>query len=83
MKKILLSFLLLIILSTLLSAQTYHWKKGTTFLSFLRQHGISQKLYYNLDHQDKELFAEIRAGQKYSIEKTETVQKILIPVTDE
>jgi murein DD-endopeptidase MepM/ murein hydrolase activator NlpD len=79
MKKILLSFLLLTLLSTLLSAKTYHWKKGTTFLSFLRNNGISQKLYYNLDNEDKELLDEIRSGQRYFITKG----KIVIPVTDE
>ncbi|SFV57736.1 Membrane proteins related to metalloendopeptidases [hydrothermal vent metagenome] len=79
MKKILYSFILLAMLSTLLSAKTYHWKKGTTFLSFLRNNGIPQKLYYNLDSDDKELIAEIRSGQKYSIKKN----RILIPITDE
>ncbi len=76
MRKILLSFLLL---STLLSAKTYHWKKGTTFLSFLKKNNIPQKLYYNLDSDDKELMAEIQAGQKY----TKVKNKIIIPVTDE
>ncbi len=76
MKKTLLSFLLL---STLLSAKTYHWEKGTTFLAFLKKNHIPQKLYYNLDSDDKELMAEIQAGQKYTMDK----KKILIPVTDE
>jgi murein DD-endopeptidase MepM/ murein hydrolase activator NlpD len=79
MKKILLSFIILTILPTLLLSKTYHWKKGLTFLSFLRNHGISQKLYYDLDDEDKELIAEIATGQKYSIRKN----KILIPITDE
>ena len=79
MKKIILSFLLLLTLSTLLSAKTYHWKKGLTFLSFLRNNGIPQKLYYDLDSEDKELLAEIRTGQIYSIKR----DKILIPITEE
>lgn len=79
MKKILLSFILLATLSTLLSAKTYHWKKGLTFLSFLRSHGIPQKLYYDLDDEDKELLAEIATGQKYYVKRN----KILIPITDE
>ena len=79
MKKIILSFLLLLTLSTLLSAKTYHWKNGLTFLSFLRNNGISQKLYYDLDPEDKELLAEIGTGQRYTIEKN----KILIPITEE
>ncbi len=83
MRKILLSFIILLSLSTFLSAKTYHWKKGTTFLSFLRNHGISQKLYYDLDNDDKELLAEIRAGQSYSIKKGKRQTTILIPTTDE
>ena len=79
MKKTLLYLLLLTTLSTLLSARTYHWKKGTTFLSFLRNNGVPQKLYYDLDNQDKELLAEIQSGQKYFITKS----KIIIPITDE
>jgi len=83
MRKILLSFIILFTLSTLLSAKTYHWKKGTTFLSFLRNNGIPQKLYYDLDNEDKELLAEIRAGQSYSIKKGRRQTTILIPATDE
>jgi len=85
MRKLLLSFILLTTLSSaLLSAKTYHWKKGATFLSFLRDNGIPQKLYYRLDNQDKELLAEIRSGQEYYKEKGKRhTTKILIPVTDE
>jgi murein DD-endopeptidase MepM/ murein hydrolase activator NlpD len=79
MKKIFLSFLLLTTLPTLLSSKTYHWKKGVTFLSFLRSNAISERLYYDLDHEDKELLAEIRAGQPYTING----KKITIPITDE
>jgi murein DD-endopeptidase MepM/ murein hydrolase activator NlpD len=79
MKKILLSFLILATLSSLLSAKTYRWRKGTTFLSFLRNNGIPQKLYYDLDSDDKELLAEIRTGQRYTKRKG----YIIIPITDE
>jgi len=83
MKKFLLFFIILLTPSSFLSAKIYHWKKGTTFLSFLRNHGISQKLYYDLDDDDKELLAEIRARQSYSIKKSKRQTTILIPVTDE
>jgi murein DD-endopeptidase MepM/ murein hydrolase activator NlpD len=83
MRKILLSFIILLSVSNFLSAKTYHWRKGTTFLSFLRNHGISQKVYYDLDSDDKELLAEIRAGQSYTIKKGKRGTTILIPVTDE
>jgi len=84
MKKLLLSLLLLFSFDTLcLNAKTYRWEHGETFLSFLRKHKIPQKLYYQLDSDDKELLAEIRAGQKYSIKKQEKKTIIEIPVTDE
>jgi len=84
MKKLLLSLLLLFSFDTLcLSAKTYRWEHKETFLSFLKRHGISQKLYYKLDSDDKELLAEIRAGQKYSITKRKKRTIIEIPVTDE
>jgi len=49
----------------------------------LRKHGISQKLYYKLDSDDKELLAEIRAGQRYTIDRYKKRTTIKIPVTDE
>ena len=76
-------FIMLLALSTGLFSKTYHWKKGTSFLSFLKEHGISQKLYYQLDNQDKELLEEIRSGQSYTITKNKKYKTILIPVTDE
>ena len=85
MKKFLLYFLLLALFSPLVMAKTYHWKKGTTFLSFLHKNGIPQKLYYNLDAHDKELMAEIKAKQKYSMLKNRKgqIEEILIPITQE
>ncbi len=64
-------------------AKSYRWRHGETFLSFLRKHGISQKLYYKLDSDDKELLAEIRAGQRYTIDRYKKRTTIKIPVTDE
>jgi len=84
MRKILLTLLLLFSFDTLyLNAKSYRWEHGETFLSFLRKHKIPQKLYYQLDSDDKELLAEIRAGQKYSITKQKKKTIIEIPVTDE
>ena len=80
MKKFFLIFSILGLFSTSIYAQTLKWKKGVTLLSFLKKQNLSQKLYYDLDHEDKELMEEIRAGQKYFIEKDKT---IIIPITDE
>jgi len=94
MKKILFLSILLAIFSTTnlfskskISHSTktyhYHWKQGTSFLGFLKKNGISQKLYYNLDADDKELFAEVKAGQLYTVKKSRKKTVFLIPVTDE
>jgi murein DD-endopeptidase MepM/ murein hydrolase activator NlpD len=83
MKKIIIPFIILLALSINLSAKTYHWKRGTSFLSFLRNNGIPQKLYYKLDNDDKEILEEIRAGQSYSVKKGKKQTIFLIPITDE
>lgn len=80
---------LLILLTLLLFTQNaiakeYKWSNKLTFLGFLKKHGISQKLYYNMDKEDKELIQEIRAGQSYSInQKKGKITTINIPVSDE
>jgi len=80
MKKIFLILSIIGLFATPILAKTLQWEKGVTLLSFLKKHNIPQKLYYDLDSEDKELMAEIRAGQEYFIEKNKT---ILIPITDE
>lgn len=80
MKKFFLLFSILALFTTPILAKTLKWKKGITFLSFLEKNNLSKRLYYDLDHEDKELMEEIRAGQKYFIEKDKT---IIIPITDE
>jgi len=85
MQRIIFSLIIAIAMSITLSAKTttYHWKKGTSFLSFLKNNGIPQKLYYELDGDDKEILAEIRAGQSYSVIKGKKQTTFLIPITDE
>ncbi len=73
MRRFFIIFSMLLALPIGLFSKSYHWKKGETFLSFLRDNGISQKLYYQLDSDDKELLAEIRTGQKYTITKRKKV----------
>ena len=80
MKKIFFTLSIIGLFSSSIFAKTLHWEKGVTLLSFLKKQNLPQKLYYDLDHEDKELMEEIRAGQKYFIEKDKT---IIIPITDE
>ena len=83
MKMVSLIFTMLLALTTGLFSKTYHWKRGTTFLSFLKNNGISSKLYYELDDEDRELLEEIKTGQSYSVTRTKKQKTILIPITDE
>jgi murein DD-endopeptidase MepM/ murein hydrolase activator NlpD len=80
MKKIFLILSIIGLFNVSVFSKTFHWEKGMTLLSFLKKHHLPKSLYYGLDHEDKDLMEEIRAGQKYFIEKDKT---IIIPVTDE
>ncbi len=81
------SFFLLIFLmlfSPNLLAKDYKWSNKLTFLGFLKKHGISKKIYYNMDREDRELIQEIKSGQSYSIiRKKGRIKSISIPVSDE
>jgi len=83
-KTFLLLFLLPLLFLQTLNAKEYTWSKNLTFLGFLKRHHIPQKVYYDLDHDDKELIQEIRSGQSYTlIRKKGKVIRINIPVSDE
>jgi murein DD-endopeptidase MepM/ murein hydrolase activator NlpD len=83
-KKSLLSLITLLIFSSPLVAKEYEWSRGLTFLGFLKKHDIPQKLYYDMDKEDKELIQEIRAGQHYSINREKgKITTINIPVSDD
>jgi len=85
MKKIIL-FISLII-STLFSnvVQESKWPKGETFLTFLEKYSISQKLYFDLEKEDKELCSEITADRYYYLMENEdgSLEQVLIPVSEE
>ena len=83
-KKLLLLIISLLLFTQSISAKEYKWSNNLTFLGFLRQQGIPQKLYYNMEKEDKELIQEIRAGQNYSINrKNGKINTISIPISDE
>ena len=80
---LILLFLSFIFIQTV-QAKEYTWSKKLTFLGLLKKHHIPQKTYYNMDHDDKELIQEIRAGQHYTvIKKKRRVVLIQIPISDE
>jgi len=84
-KKIIL-FISLII-STLFSnvVQESKWPRGETFLTFLEKYSISQKLYFDLEKEDKELCSEITAGNYYYLLENDdgSLAQVLIPISEE
>ncbi len=82
--KLLLIFISIFLFTQTISAKEYKWSHKLTFLGFLKKHGISQKIYYKMDREDKELIQEIKAGQQYSINRKKgRITTINIPISDE
>jgi murein DD-endopeptidase MepM/ murein hydrolase activator NlpD len=85
MKKIILS--IIIFFNFLYSAQVEElpWPKGESFLTFLDKYSISQKLYFELEKEDKELCSEIEADRKYYLytEDDGSLNQVLIPISDD
>ncbi|WP_368029767.1 peptidoglycan DD-metalloendopeptidase family protein [Arcobacter sp. s6] len=85
MKKIILS--IIIFFNMLYSAQVEElpWPKGESFLTFLDKYSISQKLYFDLEKEDKELCSEIEADRTYYLytEDDGSLNQVLIPVSDD
>ncbi len=82
--KVLLLFISFLLLPQNLIAKEYKWSHKLTFLGFLKKHGISKRIYYDMDREDKELIQEIKAGQHYSINRRKgRITTINIPVSDE
>ncbi len=81
-------FLFLLCFTTLFGAhvEELKWGNGETFLTFLEKYSIPTSIYYDdLDREDKELVAEIRATQPYHILKDskDEFEQALIPISEE
>lgn len=61
------------------------WPKGETFLTFLEKNHLPSSIYYTLDKEEQELAAEIVAGVKYQVLKSEdnALEQVLIPIGEE
>ena len=61
------------------------WPKGETFLTFLDKNHLPSAIYYTLDKEEQELAAEIVAGVKYYVLKSEEkeLEQVLIPIGEE
>lgn len=68
-----------------LEVQKLSWPKGDTFLTFLEQNGIPNKLYFDLEKEDKELCSEIKTGSTYYVTRDENNNLIqaLIEISEE
>lgn len=85
MKKIIL-FVILFINSLIASeVKELPWPMGETFLTFLEKYSIPQKLYFDLEKEDKELCSEIRAESRYYLFENDdgTLNQVLIPVSED
>lgn len=85
MKKI---FILTILLTNLLFAaevKELPWPRGDSFLTFLDKYSISQKLYFELEKEEKELCSEIKANDRFYLYENDdgTLNQVLIPVSQE
>ena len=79
--------ILILSLSFLSSAylEELKWPKGETFLTFLEKNGLPKTIYYTLDKEGQELAAEIIAGVKYHVLRSENneLEQVLIPIGEE
>ncbi len=85
MKKLI--FLILIFFNFLFSAQVEElsWSKGETFLTFLDKYSVPQKLYFDLEKEDRELCSEIGTGNRYYLytEDDGSLNQVLIQVSED
>lgn len=85
MKKIIISLLFIINFVFGTEIKELPWPKGETFLTFLEKYAIPQKLYFDLEKEDKELCSEIKAEDRFYLYENEdgTLNQVLIPVSEE
>jgi len=83
-----LLFLFFITVTSLFSyaeVKELQWPKGESFITFLAKYGISERFYYDLEKEDKELCSEINAGTWHYLYENEdgSLNQVLIPVSQE
>lgn len=81
-------FLLIIIFfnfSYAAQVQELLWPKGETFLTFLEKYSIPQKLFFDMEKEDRELCSEINADNRYYLytEEDGSLNQVLIPVSED
>lgn len=85
MNKIITLWLLFLSFSFGAYLEELKWPKGETFLTFLEKNQLPPTIYYSLDKEEQELAAEIIAGVKYQVLRSENkdLEQVLIPIGEE
>lgn len=85
MKRIILFIILIFNIASAVEVKELSWPSGESFLTFLEKYSIPQKLYFELEKEDKELAAEIRADRRYYLYENEdgSLNQVLIPVSED
>ncbi|MDO9208100.1 MAG: peptidoglycan DD-metalloendopeptidase family protein [Sulfuricurvum sp.] len=81
-----LIFLLLLPIFVFAShVQSFKWKDGESFLTFLERKKLPLTLFYNLDEEDQKLTEDIPYNAKCQmlIDSKNSINQILIPINDE
>ena len=83
-----LLFILFLFTASLFGSQveTFRWKDGETYLSFLERNKLPLKpLYYKLDEDEQQLTEEIMSGVHYHVSKNDAgeLSQIFIPLNDD
>ena len=85
MAKIIILLSLFLSFSSAAYMEELKWPKGETFLTFLDKNHLPSSIYYTLDKEEQELAAEIVAGVKYQVLKSDDnqLEQVLIPIGEE
>ena len=85
MNKLLFFWMIFVSFSCASYLEELKWPKGETFLTFLEKNNLPLTIYYTLDKEEQELAAEIVAGVRYQVLKSddEQLEQVLIPIGEE
>jgi len=85
MKKIIIATIIFFNFLYAAQVEELNWPKGESFLTFLDRYKVPQKLYFDLEKEDKELCSEITADKTFYIYTDDdgSLNQVLIPVSDD
>lgn len=85
MKKVIISIIIFLNFLYAAKVEELSWPSGDTFLTFLDKYSISQKMFFDMEKEDRELCSEINADQRYYLytEDDGKLNQVLIPVSED